>query len=638
MNRKDRQLGMDRDISRRDFIHDLGIAGLGLSVLGSAAADNVAGTPSASVDPAAYYPPTLTGLRGSQPGAEQAAHALAREGKRWATAPDIGGEYDLIVVGGGISGLASAYFYRGQNGPGSRILILDNQDDFGGHARRNEFHQGGEMRLAWGGTVNIKYDEYSEVGRGLLAELGVDVKRLQKNFEFAWLESMGLQAATWFDAESYGRDALVLGTGLTDDTPENLAARVDEFPLSAEARLALRRFLTSDQNLLQDLSWKEQLAYVQGTSYRDFLVTRFAIPQEAVQIFTNATLGYWGVRADDLSIIESIGTGLPGAHVLGDFAHEWFESEGGRTLMFPDGNASIARLLVRALIPAVAPDHSRGKTRDDIVTAAFDYAHLDQPDSSVRLRLNATVVNVRNQAETDDVGVTYVHDGAAHTVTAGQCVLACYNRIIPHLAPEISPTQAEALRYSVRRPLLVINTLLRNGNALKKLDIASAYCPGRMVASVFLAAGVNVGDYRPGWDPEKPAVMQFFGTQSIPVPEGMNVKDQHRAGRQNMLATNFADYEREVRTVLTGVLGGGGFDAAEDILAITVNRWPHGYAYDHLDLWDPDWAPGEAPHEIGRKRFGNIAIANSDAGADAYTHTAIDQAWRAVTELAETSV
>ena len=126
--------------------------------------------------------------------------------------------------------------------------------------------------------------------------------------------------------------------------------------------------------------------------------------------------------------------------------------------------------------------------------------------------------------------------------------------------------------------------------------------------------------------------MQFWGSVSPPV-KGLSAREQHRASRALLLDMQFEDFEREVRVVLDGMLAPGGFNVSEDILAITVNRWPHGYAYDYLDLWDPDWAPGQAPHEIARRRFGNIAIANADAGANAYTHVAIDEAWRAVNEL-----
>jgi spermidine dehydrogenase len=127
--------------------------------------------------------------------------------------------------------------------------------------------------------------------------------------------------------------------------------------------------------------------------------------------------------------------------------------------------------------------------------------------------------------------------------------------------------------------------------------------------------------------------MQGFAGLSDAGPPGLDMAGRARAARTRLLAMAFEDYEREVRRVLNGLLGPGGFDAARDILAITVNRWPHGYARDHLDLEDADWNVEPPPEAVGRQRFGKIAIANSDAGADAYTHVAIDQAWRAVNEL-----
>ena len=127
--------------------------------------------------------------------------------------------------------------------------------------------------------------------------------------------------------------------------------------------------------------------------------------------------------------------------------------------------------------------------------------------------------------------------------------------------------------------------------------------------------------------------MQAFASFGDPEPGG-GLANQARTARAKMLDMPFEDYEREVRSVLNSLLGPGGFDAARDILAITVNRWPHGYARDHVDLEDADWNVEPPPEVVGRQRFGNIAIANSDAAADAYTHAAIDQAWRAVNDLA----
>jgi spermidine dehydrogenase len=252
----------------------------------------------------------------------------------------------------------------------------------------------------------------------------------------------------------------------------------------------------------------------------------------------------------------------------------------------------------------------------------------------VRLRLSATAVHVANSADGAGVAVDYVRDGQLLRVRARQSVLACYNAIIPWLAPELPPAQKAALAKCVKRPMLVVNTLLRNGQALKELGIKGAQLPGSYLQNLFLVTGVNVGDYHPAWRPEDPCILQSFAGFSEPGPAGLSLANQARAARARMLEMTFEDYEREVRTVLNGLLGPGGFDAARDILAITVNRWPHGYARDHLDLEDPDWNVEPPPEEVGRQRFGNVSIANSDAGADAYTHAAIDQAWRAVKELA----
>jgi spermidine dehydrogenase len=299
--------------------------------------------------------------------------------------------------------------------------------------------------------------------------------------------------------------------------------------------------------------------------------------------------------------------------------------------MFPDGNASVARLLVRSLIP----DVSVGDARGDIVTARFDYSKLDEPGANFRLRLNSTAVKVVNRTSGEGgelVWVTYVKGDQAYRVSATHCVLACNNNIIPFMCPQLPEEQSEALMYQVRRPMITSNVLMRNARAVQKLGIASAYCPGRLHANAFLVTGVNSQEYHPAFDPEQPAVMQFFGSMTLPL-QGMAPREQHRAGSVKMLGMTFEDFERELRTTLGGMLGPGGFDPAEDILAITVNRWPHGYAYDYLDLWDPKWAPGKAPNEIGRRRFGQIAIANSDAGADAYLQVAVDEAWRAVNDL-----
>jgi spermidine dehydrogenase len=619
VKRSDSELGMERRISRRDVIHGAGVAAIGLPFALN------------SCRPAAverHYPPALTGMRGSHVGSFEIAHSLAREGKDFGTGRDLGEDYDLVVVGGGISGLAAAYYYRQIHGHDARILILENHDDFGGHAKRNEFQQGGQMRMAWGGVFNLEYPLLSDTVKALLADLGVDLGRLQEQDDFNYGEDGRLGQATYFDAETYGRDALVPGFALRHGDRAQVMEGLDQVPLSAESIESLRRFYSARTDVLAGEDPEARDRYLRSISYTDFLKQHGGLTPEAVEIFIKATHGYAGVGADGLSAAECEGAGLPIAHLLGGELGVAPGSVGGESAMFPDGNASIARLLVRELIPGVAP----GSTMDDIVTAEFDYSRLDRPDSSVRLRLSSTAVNVAESGGA--VNVTYVRDGETVTVRGRQAILACYHSIIPALCPQLPESQREALSYQVKRPLLLTNVLLRNSKAADELGVSGAYCPGRLHGATWVVKGFDNGTYRHDWSDPGPVVMQFWGSVD-PLVRDVDARLQHRASRARLLAMTFADFEREVRVVLDGMLGSAGFQASEDILAITVNRWPHGYAYDYLELWDPEWPPGEAPHEIARQRFGRIAFANADAGAVAYTHTAIDEAWRAVNELAE---
>ncbi len=623
MKKTDRQLGMFRDITRRDFIHDVSLASLGMALpIGVLADGSKAPTGKAS------YPPTRTGLRGSHPGAFEAAHALAREGKKFSQAVDLDEEYDLVVVGGGISGLAAAYYYRKQFGDDARILILENHDDFGGHAKRNEYQQGGKMRLSWGGTMNLEYPMFSDTVNDLLSELGVDIKTLLDAKEFHYGNGPKGTASVFFDAETYGRDELVRNFSLRAGSKENLDELLDRFPVSEASRESLKKFYARRENVFAGKSQSDIDDILSSISYTEFLKKYGGLTDEAADLFVQTTHGYWGVGADSLSAAECIDAGLPLMHLLGEpvTSGTMDRDPGGAVAMFPDGNASIARLLVSALIPAIAP----GSNATNIAMARFDYSQLDRDSSPARIRLESTVINVANV--NGGTSVSYINDGKVLRVKSRHTVLACYHSVIPHLCPELPEPQKEAQRYQVKRPLLLTNVLLKDSKAFDKLDISGAYCPGRLHGVLWQVKGVNTAGYQHDWDDDGTVPVMFWG--SVRPPDGMaSVKEQHQASRAKMTAMTFEDYEREVRTVLDGLLGPAGFDVQNDILAITVNRWPHGYSYDYLDLWDSEWPEGQAPHEIARKSAGNIAIANSDAGADAYTHVAIDEALRAVQDL-----
>jgi spermidine dehydrogenase len=305
-------------------------------------------------------------------------------------------------------------------------------------------------------------------------------------------------------------------------------------------------------------------------------------------------------------------------------------NEGSYLFHFPDGNASIARLLVGKLVPAALPDRQSMNT---IVSAHLAYDKLDDPNSKTRIRLSSPVVRVEHDGPPDRsarVRIAYRNGGKTCGVRARYCILACYNALIPALIPEIPSRQKEALAYPAKVPMMYTNVLLKKWTAFQKLGVSRISAPGMYHPNGFLDPGSTIGGYQGVTTPEEPIVFHLVANPNKP---GLPRKEQNRHGQQELLSTTFEQFEGKIRDQLARMLSPGGFDPAEDIAAITVNRWPYGYAYTYDTLADPDVPPEQRPHVIGRQRFGRVAIANSDAGAAAFTNQAIDEANRAVQEL-----
>ncbi len=620
---------MPQPISRRDFLGGtaLVIAG-GLSPLAQLRAG-----------PVRYYPPALTGLRGSHPGSFEVAHQAGREGRSF----DISGlaveeNFDLVVVGGGISGLAAAWFYREAHGSASRILIIDNHDDFGGHAKRNEFRVGDRLLLGYGGTESLQSPRalFSKTVNRLIQTLGVDINRWDTAFEGKLYASLGLTKGVYFDRETFGVDRLVVGSPIVtggDSMPSHGRARpieavVAEFPMSDDAKARLIAFFKHPKDYLAGKSKAEKIAYLKKISYRDYLRKDAGLGDEAVKFFDGGTKGLLAMGPDIVPALEALGSEYPGFTGLGlkDQIDTAFDEP--YIYHFPDGNASIARLLVRSLIPGVAPGH----TMDDVLLAEFDYTQLDRGGAPLRLRLNSTAVTVANaRAKGGPVDIGYVRSGELHRVQARQCVLACYNMMIPHIMPELPDAQKQALALGVKLPLVYINVAVRNWHAFRSLGVNEIYSPHGYFSNIKLDYPVSLGGYRCPRDPGEPILLHMEHMPLTPN-QGLSNAEQFRLGRLVLLNTPFEEFENRITDQLDRMLGPGGFQSARDIAAITVNRWPHGYSYDANTLFDPE-TPGPPPYEIGRKRCGNVTIANCDAGWNSYTHEAIDQAWRAVNEL-----
>jgi spermidine dehydrogenase len=632
---KDRDLGMDREISRRDFLNGIGALAAAASVPGCS-------TPPGSAPPGPTslgvgYPPSRTGLRGSHPGSFEVAHQLAFERKTdWGPVGSPDDEiYDLVVVGGGISGLSAAFFQLQQD-PKAKILILDNHDDFGGHAKRNEFQVGDQTVIGYGGSQTLEEPEsYSEVSKRLLRDLGVEVTRLDEAYDRGFYREHGLGSGVFFDRASYGVDRLVpfelvefSGYIPLAPSPIGPEEAVAQMPISEAARREMLPLLADRRLRITDVPPEKQEDYLWEISYRAFLERYFDIREPEVFALLEGIATDTGVTLEAAPALMMLNyVGMPGFSATA-LPRVGFEDV-PYTAHFPDGNASITRLLVRAMIPRVAP----GSTMEDIVEAPFDYSRLDDADSAVRLRLSSCVVHVEHEGppqSSDTVAITYVRGGRASRVRARSCVLACYNAMIPHLCPDLPGPQRDALSQAVKSPILYSTVLLRNWRAWKELGVAAVSAPGSYHGNALLDFPVSLGKVRFSGGPDEPIAvhMERFGKAKQP---GLSPRDQHRAVRGELLTTPFEHIEREIRTQLTGMLAPGGFDPVRDIEAITVNRWAHGYAYMYNGLFDS--FDGELPHVVGRARFGRIAVANSDAGARASVDAAISQAHRAVSEL-----
>ena len=631
----DRDLGELRQIPRRDFLQGA-LVGAATTLTGPLLKAYAADSPEAQ-NAAGYYPPALTGLRGSHPGSFEAAHAL-RDGRQPGTPTDTGTgrpreSYDLVVVGGGISGLSAAHFFRARSAAASRILILDNHDDFGGHAKRNEFQLGGRLHLLNGGTLEIDSPRpYAPVPAGLLKELGIDVQALSRKVEHPkFYESLGLGRGLFFDRETFGADKLVSGYGVVP-----VKQLLADSPLSARARDDVWRIEAASIDFLPGLSSDAKKSQLSKISYSTYLRDYVKVDPATIALYQARTHSEWGVGIDAVSALDCWGFGLPGFEGLqlapgviaqmGYTPSGYAATGGSATLHFPDGNATIARLLVRNLIPDAMP----GRTAEDVVTARARYDRLDRAGSAVRIRLNSTVVRAANRG--DGVEVTYLNGGVPFTVRARNCVLACWNMMIPYLCPELPAAQQEALHKLIKTPLVYTSVALRNWEAFAKLKVSRVYAPGGYHSSFALNWSVDIGQYRSSTSPSEPILLHMTRAPCKPNV-GLSEHEQNQAGRAELLATSFATFERNIREQLGRTLAGGGFDPARDIEAITVNRWPHGYAPEYNPLFDPDLPQEQRANVIGRARCGKIAIANSDAGAAAYTDSAILQADRAVNEL-----
>jgi spermidine dehydrogenase len=385
-------------VTRRNFVNGALVAA-GTAVLPKSA-------PSADAmkayDPV-YYPPARTGLRGSHPGSNTHAHAMAIDGETdFGPVTRLSENFDLVVVGGGISGLAAAYYYRQKHGQDKQVLILDNHDDFGGHAKRNEHTIDGKIRIGYGGSqtlVNPK--DWGKVGQDLLADLGIDLDRWDTAYDQDFYTRHDLGAVTYFNKDVFGADKVVrhpysnhynyvqgcMGPKISNEE----AAR--EAPLSDRGKEQLLRVLNGGyhvirkvHNLSTDAKLKKFLA---NHSY--YLKTTLGVDDPGVMRMARHSALDWASSGTDLLGIE----GADEAGAMGFPHRSVYDPDHPYIYHFPGGNAGFARAFVKKMIPGVA----EGNNAEDLVMATFRYSELDKTGNDVRIRLSSTVVNARHAGD-----------------------------------------------------------------------------------------------------------------------------------------------------------------------------------------------------------------------------------------------
>ncbi len=640
-------------MQRRDFLN-----GIALSIVAGATpldlllADEIKDTRSVkdAIDLKEYYPPKWQGLRGSTNEAYEFAHMLRDKEKFDYSKAKKTEKYDLVVVGAGLSGLSAACFYQEKFGRDKKILILDNHDDFGGHARRNEIEFENGMILGYGGSESLQSPKhlYSKNVLKLLNSLHVNIDKLATNFDVNFYPNLGLSRGVYFSNNVFKEKKIVSGNPgqvVCDDIPKDrlngkpIKDFISEFPLSKKDKDSLIELFENPKDYLSDMSKDEKNDYLDKTNYKAFLREKVKLSNEAIAYFEGSTDDFLALGIDATACSDARMCYLPGFDNMGldpidddDLA----EMEDPYIYHFPDGNSSVARLMVKKLIPNVAAGGMADMS--SIVTTKFDYSQLDLPSNNVRLRLRSTAINVENSKKGADVIYMNAADKNMYKISAKKVIMANYNSMIPYIIPTLPQKQKDALAQNVKTPLIHTKVIISNWQSFKKLGIHEFYSPKMPYARVKLDYPVDIGTYKHPRDPNKPICLHMscsplvFAAQDGVDFEGMDARTIARVGRSKLYTMSFEEHEKIIREQLQDMLGDSGFNHEKDILAIVLNRWGHCYAYTENSLFDDD-EKSDKIIKRARKPFGNITIANSDSDWQAYMHAAIDQAHRAVSEI-----
>jgi spermidine dehydrogenase len=641
----DKSLGMDASITRRDFL------GATLLASGAQLLNQVSPVQLLAKQPHAALPGSTEDWNGYGGVGEyadsngntwevlRAGHKLrdANPSAFLKDAADTGELYDCVVVGGGISGLAAAALFLRQARPGSKCLVLENHPIFGGEARQNEFDVDGYRVVAHQGSA-IYFVPYP---RSFLADfydaIGLHEPRLSYQ---AWggsgvamtigrtpYDSAGMstgQYGFWFGPKFIANDSdSFSGKWLIDPVGRKFAGA----PVNDAARAELLRWYSgaaADHSKFAPPQYEgdEVSRSLDAVTLEDHYIQRFGLRREFIRKYLSPDLGGGsGLGADALSAFSEYAA---------DLLHP-YEKKGEAVQMFPGGNTTIARLIVKTLIPtAFAGD----PTPDGVTRSPINFAALDRAESPSRIRLGSTVLQVSHEGDPARAGslqLIYEKDGKLLRVRARSAVMAGGNWTTKHIIADLPSAQKTAYSQFFRSPCIMANIAVRNWRFLAKLGISGCRWFGGDIGNYFeLRRMALVGDVPPQITPDSPVVLTVKILFSYP---GLSTEAQGHRGRGELLATSFREYERRIRNQFSQMFSSVGFDAQGDIAGIVLNRWGHAYLSPQPGFFFGTGGK-PAPREVLRSApFGRITFANTDLAGAMDHRFSILEARRAVSQI-----
>jgi spermidine dehydrogenase len=624
-------LGMNASITRRDFLGSTLLASGALLLEGVAPAELLAADDEFSGyggvgEYSRSNGNTLEVLQAGHKMRDRAYDPLP------ADTVDTGETYDCVIVGGGISGLAAALFFLRLAGPGKSVLILENHPIFGGEAKQNEFQVDGQRLIAHqGSAIYLVPYPHSFIAR-FYDSIGLHAPKLQYQ-KWAGPEPEMLLGRTPYDSAGLSRGQYGFWFGAKFGHPDGLwlldpvGKQMQGAPVAETTRKELQHWFSGkaaeeSKFALPKYEGDPASRLLDSMSLEQHYVKHFGVSQDTIREF--------------LSPVEGGGSGL-GPDALSaycdysaDLLHPFDDGAGEAVQMFPGGNTTVARLMVKTLIPQSieGPVSVDGVTRG---TVKFDA--LDSPAAPARIRLSSTTVSVRHEgdpAKAETLSVAYARDGKVFRVKARSAVMAGGSWTTKHIVQDLPQEHRAAYAQFYRSPCMMANVAVRNWRFLYKMGISGCRWFEGVGNYMDVCRQAIVGVNAPEINPDSPVVLAVKVLYSYP---GMSTEEQGHRGRGEMLATSFRDYERRIREQFTTMFGAAGFDAKRDIAGIVLNRWGHAYLNPQ-----PGFFFGingnPAPRETLRSApFGRIAFANTDlAGAMDHRYSILE-AQRAVNQL-----